>query len=181
MSKARFKQRNNVVSNWTDHLDSTIVPLTSDAWNQVEPECCVKRLHYSDVIWFQTSSFTCIELNAFIRHSPSRRVASQFFLVSPDLQVDEALAESIIFQIIFFKVKMETKKRQNFFLQWWIKLEVFQAIPKGLNRSSLSGQWTSPRTKAKKERYIAEWFWGTILSVLYLHFPKWKKLDKEKC
>ena len=26
-----------------------------------------------------------------------------------------------------------------------------------------------------------EWFWGTILSILYLHFLKWKKLDEEKC
>ena len=34
-----------------------------------------------------------------------RRVASQFFLVSPDSQVDEALADPTIFRIIFYKSK----------------------------------------------------------------------------
>ena len=50
---------------------------------------------------------------------------------------------------------METKKTK-FLFTMMDKLEAFPAISKSLNRSSLSGQLTSPMTKskAKKERYI---------------------------
>ena len=44
-----------------------------------------------------------------------RRVASQFFLVSPDSQVDKALAEPIIFRIIFISQNGDKKKAKFLF------------------------------------------------------------------
>ena len=51
------------------------------------------------------------------RASVCRRVASQFFLVSPDSQIDEALADPIIFRVIFISQNGDEKKKQNLFLQ----------------------------------------------------------------
>ena len=84
------------------------------------------------------------------RTTDVRHVASSF-LVSPDSQVDEALADPIIFQIIFYQSKW--RQKGNFFFHNDGLIGSIPAIPKGLNRSSLSGQLPSPRTKAKKEHY----------------------------
>ena len=44
---------------------------------------------------------------------PSRRVARQFFLVSPDSEVDEAFADLIIFQKKKFVSQNRDKKKKN--------------------------------------------------------------------
>ena len=72
--------------------------------------------------------------------------------VSPDSQVDEALADPVIFRIIFYKSKWRQKKSKiSFYNDGSIR-----SISSHSKRSKhkLSGQSTSPRTKAKKERYI---------------------------
>ena len=59
-----------------------------------------------------------------------RRVTSQFFLVSPDSQVNETLADPIIFRIIFYKSNGDEKKNKISFYNDGLNWKHFQPFQK---------------------------------------------------